>query len=270
MRSPAANVGAISQSDNLRRRGKLSGGVMSDQFKYGDFYLTTAAVIPLLYISLVLASYFVGAFKRPFANLTVSSWRFLAGAANLPGNFTRRLLLRLKFLAGAAAITLLWLAGVMIIISTILSEALSLIALILKSNDTFMRDFVLASTLTLLVILAVPAVISISVAFLSNEVAENYITGGFAQLQRANRDATVRNLRLAQSTHQQELGPESRSLLNKRAHDELKAIADVLREAVIKAAPLAVVSQSGEIGWTVSLNEAKLTLAQPSTADSSP
>jgi hypothetical protein len=241
---------------------------MSDQFKYGNFYLTTAAVIPLLYITLSLQVRFVEAFNRPFRRLTIDMWKPMAAAKGFPAGI-RTPIYYIRFWISFLLIATLLIAGVAIVIATIISEGLSLWALMVASDNALVRVFVFASTLSLVVMLAVPTIINIYSNYLSNEPAREYISGGFASLQAANEDE-VRRKSAARSATEEQSEAQHRNRLNGDAQRELQAIANVLQKTISKAAPLAILNKSDGIGWTISMNEAELKLSPPVVPEDDP
>jgi serine/threonine-protein kinase len=101
-------------------------------------------------------------------------------------------------------------------------------------------------------------------------VAEAPQSAGLAKLQQANREEARKRGMVARQESEYKSDTERRKTLEDAARRSLKQIADVLREAIEQAAPLAEFSVGLPIGWTVQLNQAQMRLAPPHTTATKP
>ena len=159
--------------------------------------------------------------------------------------------------------------GLAIIVGTVASEGLSIWALDAQSNNSTILTLVLVSTLGLLAIMAVPAIVRLMSAAASRPQSENRQVNGIRRLRAANRDEMAR--RPAQATPgEQQIEAQRRNDLNNQACQRLGEIARALRQTLHKAAPLAEINDAVDIGWTISLNNAHIKLSSPIMVEVNP
>src|SRR5215471_2395171 len=235
---------------------------MTDQFKYNNFYLATASIIPVLYVALLLQGSLLVTLKRPFRTWDADMFNLLRDLVQ-PAKFSdgfdfglSRFLVVLKFPLFVYGYT----AVVAVVVASALSEALSLWALMNSSNSTGILLFVFISTLGLLVLMAAPAIYSVLSGTSFGDNIDTAKHPALHALRAANRDEMARRSAPSRPTlrQQPDTGP-----LNDKACQQFKEIANALREAIIKGAPLARVEDNADVGWTISLNGAELRLVQP-------
>jgi hypothetical protein len=243
---------------------------MADQYKYTDFYLAVAGIIPLLYVALILQGAFIGAFSYPFRMIRQASLRALGETRRVRTFSVRWVLAFLKYIVASLASTYLFYAGALIVGFSAFSEYLSLGALKDRSDSVTRLNTVFISVVGLLVLMVIPAVGTLFSKLASAGSSEQVKTHGIGRLRAANRDEEARSSVATRESSEQQEDTTRRDQLHDKGLSDLKQISHTLREAITKAAPLATATISTDIGWTISLNGAKLRLASPTTAQSNP
>jgi serine/threonine-protein kinase len=187
----------------------------------------------------------------------------------LPASNVRKAALYIKAVGIMYTILFLMYGGLLIIAATVFSEGFSLWALTVQSSNKAILIFVLFSTLGLLIIMALPALGRLAWDAMRTYDLKRHRTSGIRDLQTANRDEERRKVP-ARFAIEEESERHRREELAVTAHRDLGAIADALRKALVKAAPLAESDDTVDIGWTLSLNGAEIQLSNPSTIGGDP